>query len=386
MPPGRVFINARRGRAGQLSSQLDAGVFDSELVPPFLRRTVKDSNSNSDDDDDDDGKGSGNGGPSSSSSSSSNSSKNGGGGTPSSTSSSSSSSPSSNSSSHNDGDGTNGGNSGNNGDSSNGENSNKGGDSNNDGEGDAANSSCANCIQDNNAGVYYTGSWMLNIQGLTGTTHSTTSAGSTASLSFNGSGIIVYGTIPQSNDTVAPPTAVYSIDAASPFVTTQPTANHQVEFQPLYGVSQLSADKQHTLTINVTKADSPYTLQFFVVSPNDDSDTVSVTSVATPTSSSGVDGPSTEISASSQKSFQILAAVFGVLLLLMFLAIGLFILVRRRRRGRNTRKSYSVQTRTESSKSLRGTIFTSTESILRDNPTITGSRLSFGSLPVSNKF
>ncbi|KAF8888530.1 hypothetical protein BD779DRAFT_1672210 [Infundibulicybe gibba] len=93
----------------------------------------------------------------------------------------------------------------------------------------------------------YEGPWTLN--GVSSsTTHSTTSPGSTVTFLFNASGIVVFGTVPASNETVKPPTAVYILDEV-PTPTTEPTADRAISNQPLFAASQLSS-QQHKLVIN----------------------------------------------------------------------------------------------------------------------------------------
>ncbi|KAJ6612746.1 hypothetical protein B0H10DRAFT_2222917 [Mycena sp. CBHHK59/15] len=122
-------------------------------------------------------------------------------------------------------------------------------------------------VPDNNPRVLYSTSWSIDGPFFQ-TSHQTTVVGSWVSFTFNGSAITVYGSIPPSNATSAPPTAAYAIDAAPPFVTSEPLATHLLPNQPLFSASQLSSDT-HSLVINVTsvQAGSPFSIDFFIVTP-----------------------------------------------------------------------------------------------------------------------
>ncbi|KAF9450627.1 hypothetical protein P691DRAFT_725724 [Macrolepiota fuliginosa MF-IS2] len=132
---------------------------------------------------------------------------------------------------------------------------------------DSQHGPCFECfVQDNDPRVRYDGQWSLNRAGFS-TTHSTTSSGSTASLTFNGTGITVFGTVPTSNTSFNPPTVVYRVDAAQPFTTTQPVADRDVSNQPLFSFPLGSQGQEHKLTIQVLQAEAPFILEKFFVFP-----------------------------------------------------------------------------------------------------------------------
>ncbi|KAF9467962.1 hypothetical protein BDZ94DRAFT_1248190 [Collybia nuda] len=232
-----------------------------------------------------------------------------------------------------------------------------------------SNPGCLSCIiRDNDARLLYKGAWSLDGNPAF-TTHSTVTPGSSVSFKFNGSGIVVFGTVPQSNSTNPPPTAAYVLDAAQPFITTEPSANRNIPSQPLFAAFQLSPD-EHSITINIQKAQSPFILERFFVFPR-----VNITQQAvdaghsSPTPSFGSTTPvpkEQKTTTDSQVTVRILAAILGSLVTIMFLA-GLYVLYIRRRR-RKASLSLMSESPPLSSRGLRDTIFTSTESILQNNP------------------
>ncbi|KAK7680626.1 hypothetical protein QCA50_016408 [Cerrena zonata] len=74
-------------------------------------------------------------------------------------------------------------------------------------------------VNNNDGSLRYNGSWTLdtnNRTGLTATNHTTTEASSQMSIAFNGTSIVVFGTVHQSNETVHPAMAAYSVDRGNP--------------------------------------------------------------------------------------------------------------------------------------------------------------------------
>ncbi|KAK0238078.1 hypothetical protein EDD85DRAFT_567628 [Armillaria nabsnona] len=239
---------------------------------------------------------------------------------------------------------------------------------------------CQFCIADNDARVLYNGPWSLNGAGPSNTTHSTSTAGSTVSLSFNGSGIIVFGTVLSSSSSSKPPTTSFTVDAAAPFVTTEPQTEQAFLNQPLFVASELSKE-EHKIVINVTDAGSasPFVLDYFFISPHLDSTSNTEATISfPPTSSSSSPTPfasaikSTTSSTTSDVSsvardsivvIKVLAALLGVLFLtIIFLIAFLVIYIRKSkiRRGPSIPRSY------KSRASHQGTLLTTTESIMRN--------------------
>lgn len=208
-----------------------------------------------------------------------------------------------------------------------------------------------NCVPDNDPRVIYSPNWSLHSQGTFQTSHQTDVIGSSLSFTFNGSGITVFGSIPASNAAHRPPTAVYAVDAAEPFTTAEPLAAKPILRQPLFSASHLS-NGTHTLVVNVTdvQAASPYSIDFFFVSPMPSSPAPSSSSSLAPSSASSV-----VAAHASNATVGILAGILGSAVFIL-LCLTAFLLILRRRRQRARR-----------SKRLQSSLFTSSESILRWN-------------------
>ncbi len=166
----------------------------------------------------------------------------------------------------------------------------------------------------------------------------------------------MFGTVPSSNATNPPPTAVYFLDGQE-FATTLPFAGANVPNQPLFASSsKLSADIEHLITINITSVVArPYIFQSFFVGPNQGSANTDgvVTSVppansaiatsastsaksttsATPTSqaASNKSASPSQIPADAQKTtIKILGALLGISLFFIVSAIVFYAVIRRR--------------------------------------------------------
>ncbi|KAF4564605.1 hypothetical protein EYR40_010771 [Pleurotus pulmonarius] len=238
---------------------------------------------------------------------------------------------------------------------------------------------CFSCIADNDARVLYSGPWTLNSANFF-TSHSTTTPGSSLSLVFNGTGIVVFGTVPPSNSTHPPPSASYTIDANPPFTTNEPLATETIHFQPLFKVSSLSAS-EHRLFINVTGAETPYTIDSFFIVPGssaaglaDAKDGAGPTTSSEPTPSTP-NAPSIPSSSDfpppgSHKTAQVIGGVLGGLFFLVLLIVFVFLLERRRRRRRQGNPSGMAWFDKYTRRSMvpAPTIFTSTESIMQASP------------------
>ncbi|KAF5371583.1 hypothetical protein D9758_003436 [Tetrapyrgos nigripes] len=283
---------------------------------------------------------------------------------------------------------------------------------------------CPSCVNDNDPRIIYSGAWSLTSNeggGFDTTTHETTQSGSTVTFSFNGTGIIVFGSVPQSDNTVFPPTVNYTVDTADPVTTQQPFAVNTIRNQPLFVSAQLSPDQEHTIVINVINASAPYELDKFYVFPAHNFTQNSVNGNHSPTSStSSSDSEATTSALSgsqngstgsivSMTTLGITAAVLGTLVVIL-LFTSLFLLFRLRRLFKLQRNlqnfainpltanryhhtcapSFSSSSKagslsgsgsddygwsrsmspvlSEAPRTMTGTIFTSTESIMRNYP------------------
>jgi len=228
------------------------------------------------------------------------------------------------------------------------------------------------CVPDNDPRVFYSPSWSIVGQApFFQTTHQTDVIGSWVSFTFNGSGIAVFGSVPASNATHAGPTAAYAIDAAEPFVTAEPMAAVPIPNQPLFSASMLSGGA-HTVMINVTdvQSASPFSLDYFLVTPPLPNASVSAKAVASASSSvsaSAVSDAASNLASSSSSSSSVaggrtagvgttlgvLAGVLSaVIFILLCVLVFFFVILRRRRR------------RAEQSVGLQSSLFTRPESIL----------------------
>ncbi|TFK22451.1 hypothetical protein FA15DRAFT_517922 [Coprinopsis marcescibilis] len=99
------------------------------------------------------------------------------------------------------------------------------------------------------------------------TTHSTTDKGAKARFRFEGSKVIVFGTVPATNASDKPPTIRYSIDKQNSMELTVPVANTAITNQPLFSASNLRRSP-HELVIELVKGEAPYILEQFFVQPH----------------------------------------------------------------------------------------------------------------------
>ncbi|KAF9479781.1 hypothetical protein BDN70DRAFT_667175 [Pholiota conissans] len=242
---------------------------------------------------------------------------------------------------------------------------------------------CPQCvIRDNDPRVLYTGAWTLNgNQAMT--QHSTTLSGSSIFLRFNGSGIVVFGTVPASDESNPPPTAVYSLDE-QPFETTLPFAVSDVQSQPLFASMTVLSNEEHHIVVNVTSASTvPYIFEGFFIFPNmgSNKDVVgqvptsssnSTKAAATSTSATSTQSTSKSSMAASpnashttydpQKVIRVLVGLLGALMVLIIGGIIVYAIYRRRLMAKqNDAKEKAPECRPDTVY----TNFTSTESIMR---------------------
>ncbi|EMD35636.1 hypothetical protein CERSUDRAFT_96749 [Gelatoporia subvermispora B] len=216
-------------------------------------------------------------------------------------------------------------------------------------------------VNENDGRLQYSGAWTLQStspNGLHGTTHSTVITGSSVVINWNGTSIIVVGIVPPSNATVGPPFASYTIDDTPPIELSLPIAQHSIPNQQFFQSPEFPAGT-HTLTINVTTSGNVYTLDYLFFC--DEQERVK----DTPQPASG---KSTRL---SRRDTMIIAGVVGGVFLLLFLAFGL--LWYRRRRMLSRRERISTSPVKDWLFRTRSTLFTSSESIIRNNPTHTSS-------------
>ncbi|KAJ7064952.1 hypothetical protein C8F01DRAFT_1367177 [Mycena amicta] len=206
------------------------------------------------------------------------------------------------------------------------------------------------CIPDNDPRVLYSPTWSIESLPFFQTAHQTHVVGSSLSLTFDGSGITVFGSIPSSNITHPPPTTVYMIDAAQPFTTAEPMAALPVPNQPLFSASHLSAGK-HTLVVNVTAVQfaSPFSIDYFIIAPSSPASSTG-SALGSSVSSTALEAAHT----TSNAAVGVLAGVLSAVTFILLCGVAFLIVALRRRRKRQ-----------QQSKSLESSLFTRAESILR---------------------
>lgn len=211
-------------------------------------------------------------------------------------------------------------------------------------------------VNENDGRLQYTGRWTLEAKdptGLTTTTHTTTTTGSQVSIVFNGTAIIVIGIVHPSNSTSPPPVASYTIDTSNPTELPLPVATHNIPNQQFFQSPQLSPG-EHTLLINVTSAGSPYTLDYLFFCGNS-TPSVAAASVQEKTEDTGL---------LPRKTAIIIGGILGACMIILLLAL-IFVLC-----GIRKRRSRAAHTRNGPLREWlsRQTMFTSSESIMRNNP------------------
>jgi hypothetical protein len=210
-------------------------------------------------------------------------------------------------------------------------------------------------VHDNDPRVHYGGPWFLEETKLS-TTHNTVVEGSNVSLIFNGkfyqyplqdpdtqltiagSSIVVFGTVPASNQS-QPPTVAYFLDTLPPSIMTLPQATADISNQPLFSSHYLSPNDEHRLFINVTKIhpETPYALASFFISPVPCSRTSQATSPTTTSLTAPVTASS--LSMPDHKTIIIVAGVLGSLVFLFIVAILVFLILRWRIYARRERSN-----------------------------------------------
>jgi hypothetical protein len=171
--------------------------------------------------------------------------------------------------------------------------------------------------------------------------------------------ITVRGTVPESNSTSRPPTARYTVSGRDPVESTLPMANARIRRQSFFSAMDLD-EEEHTLTIEVLEAPTPYTLDSFFVTPNAfnsnsedrtedptdslipprptgaDSGSAPPPPLSTPDPNGNSPLPSMEGSANI---VAILSGLVGVLLAVIVIGVALF-LIRGKRKVRNPNASF----------------------------------------------
>ncbi|KIP04503.1 hypothetical protein PHLGIDRAFT_15167 [Phlebiopsis gigantea 11061_1 CR5-6] len=207
-------------------------------------------------------------------------------------------------------------------------------------------------VNENDGRLQYTGTWVLESKdpnGIYFTTHTTSTAGSAVTISFNGTSITIIGIVHASNNTVPPAIASYIIDDGASVSLPLPISNRDIPNQQFFEspILDLSA---HKLVINITSDGSPYTLDTLLICTQGNG---AVATVLTPTS---------RVTRSATPAI-IGGVIVGAVAFIFLLILGV-VLLHRRRRGMRARRTAESPIKSW----LHHTIFTSSESIMRNNP------------------
>ncbi|KAF8186771.1 hypothetical protein BJ912DRAFT_926926 [Pholiota molesta] len=139
-------------------------------------------------------------------------------------------------------------------------------------------------VDDRDPSITYTGGWAqaASPNEFDNTSTFTAVAGSTAKVTFTGSSIGVYGSIPAKTPKGVAPVSAYSIDGGAPTLF-RATEAGTTQFSQLFFQSPVLPEGAHTLTILYPVASDPFSLDYLLVLQNGVSTTTSTTSTGTGT-------------------------------------------------------------------------------------------------------
>ncbi|KAI0718689.1 hypothetical protein C8T65DRAFT_73769 [Cerioporus squamosus] len=181
-------------------------------------------------------------------------------------------------------------------------------------------------VNDGGPFVKYAGTWAVSSfdgDGK-GSIHQATAPDASVEISFDGTGLALFGIVPPSNQTDPPPTASYTVDKDVSSHRTLPFATECQRNQDFFDVYHLP-EGNHTVAITVTAASTsaPYIVDFILLCR-----TTCTPSASLPMSTTGRNGQSLGHSAGGV----IIGATVGGVSLFLGLAILACICIRRKRR------------------------------------------------------
>ncbi|KAI0659842.1 hypothetical protein C8Q70DRAFT_914433 [Cubamyces menziesii] len=222
-------------------------------------------------------------------------------------------------------------------------------------------------VDENDGRLKYGPGWMLSAFpfGSQSTVHIATTNGSSVVVDFNGTSVIVFGSVPKSNMTDAPPSAAYSVDGEEPWELPLPIANRCIPNQQFFHSRELTLGA-HNLTINVTTPDgTPYILDYLWFCTDKPART---------SDSMGVETENASNEKFSRLDGIVLGSVLGSVFFLLVIAALAWTLNKARRRRRRLRRLHIAASPVNSwlhwnsgRSNDTEVAFTSTESIMRDN-------------------
>ncbi|EDR06514.1 uncharacterized protein LACBIDRAFT_328717 [Laccaria bicolor S238N-H82] len=215
----------------------------------------------------------------------------------------------------------------------------------------------ATTIDDTDSSIGYSSGWAL-LQGSTrqwnGTVHSTSTVGATATFSFRGTGVAVYGTLPAGPSTAATQSQ-YAIDSGVP-VNVSIASQTDAVYADLFFLSPLLTDGLHTLVITNEGTSVEYQLDRidYNASVNvpvtvSGSSGSSISKTVSTTSSVSHSAAATSPAASSAKSAPVGTIVGSIAAGLLVVLIALLIYFNCRRRKPNAPTTDSETTATPTS-------------------------------------
>lgn len=203
----------------------------------------------------------------------------------------------------------------------------------------------ATTIDDTDSSISYSSGWAL-LQGSTrqwnGTVHSTSTVGATATFSFRGTGVAVYGTIPAGPST-ATTQSQYAIDSGVPVNVSLASQTNAV-YADLFFQSSLLSDGLHILVITNDGTSVEYQLDRIdynasvnvPVSTGSGSSGSSLSQTVRTTSSVSQSAAATSLASSSAKSAPVGTIVGSIAAGLLVVVIALLIYFNCRRRKPNS--------------------------------------------------
>ncbi|KAI1784067.1 hypothetical protein LXA43DRAFT_248408 [Ganoderma leucocontextum] len=198
-------------------------------------------------------------------------------------------------------------------------------------------------VDDSNTAVQYSHNWTWVpnlVPEVDHTRHGVSEAGQTASLTFTGTGIQVFGTL-EPSDVAGQPTTQYAIDGSvvttytAPFTPSGPAVLNVTFFSKL----DLSPDGDHTILITNVNGTSPnmFWLDFFLVYTSPSQDPTGSSGVAAATATSSGNSGSRTISVKTAGA--IIGGVAGALVLIIVLLVAYIV----RMKSRHKRSARLIQ-------------------------------------------
>jgi len=178
-------------------------------------------------------------------------------------------------------------------------------------------------LDDRDPDIIYSAGWT---QGGSATEYNSTTmytdqAGANMTITFQGTGIGVYGTIGSSNSNRVPPQTTYQLDAGSDVTYIPELTTSAQHYQRFYQSAQVSNGNHTLLVTNIIGGCDPYFVDYLVIQTG--SNSTSSTTSSMPTGSTGQ-------SNTGHRTAVIAGSVFGVIGGILLFALAYYFLIRRR--------------------------------------------------------